>query len=52
VHHSEFTAADLFRSVHLPRLVDPGKAKAEYRNGLLTVTVPAAPVKNVNVNVA
>ena len=45
VHLSEFAAADLFRAVHFPRAVDPGKAKAEYRNGLLTVTVPATSAK-------
>jgi len=45
VHLSEFAAADLFRSVHFPRAVDPGKAKAEYRNGLLTVSVPATSAK-------
>lgn len=45
VHLSEFAAADLFRSVHFPKAVDPTKAKAEYRNGLLTVTVPVMPAK-------
>lgn len=43
VHQSEFAAGRLFRSVHFPRPVDPGKARAEYRNGLLTLTVPCAP---------
>jgi len=38
----EFAVADLFRSVHLPKPVDAAKARAEYRDGLLTVTVPAA----------
>ncbi len=43
VHQCEFVRGQLFRSVHFPNPVDPDKAKAEYRNGLLTVTVPAAP---------
>jgi len=43
VHQCEFVQGQLFRSVHFPDPVDPDKAKAEYRNGLLTVTVPAAP---------
>ena len=42
VHQCEFTAGQLFRSVHFPRPVDPAKAKAECRNGLLTVTIPTA----------
>ena len=42
VHQSEFATAELFRSVRFPKPVDPAKAKAEYRNGLLTIKVPAA----------
>jgi len=42
VHRCEFATGQLFRSVHFPKPVDAAKAKAEYRNGLLTVTVPAA----------
>ena len=42
VHRCEFTSGRLFRSVHFPKPVDPAKAKAEFRHGLLTVTVPAA----------
>jgi HSP20 family protein len=38
----EFDTAELFRSVHFPKPVDAAKARADYRNGLLTVTVPAA----------
>ena len=41
VHQCEFVRGELFRSVHFPNPVDSDKAKAEYRNGLLTVTVPA-----------
>ena len=42
VHQCEFATAELFRSVHFSKPVEVAKAKAEYRNGLLTVTVPAA----------
>ena len=40
VHQCEFVAGQVFRSVHFPKPVDVAKAKAEYRNGLLTVTAP------------
>lgn len=39
---SQFMSRELFQSVHFPKPVDPAKAKADYRNGVLTVTVPAA----------
>ena len=42
VHQCEFASAELFRSVHLPKPVDPAKAKADYHNGLLTLTVAIA----------
>lgn len=42
VQQAEFMAGECFQTVHFPRPVDPAKAKAEYRNGVLTVTVPAA----------
>ena len=44
VHQCECGTAELFRSVHFPKPVDASKAKAEYRGGLLTITVPAARV--------
>jgi HSP20 family molecular chaperone IbpA len=35
----------LFRSIHLLEKIDPGSAKAEYRNGMLYLTATtAAPV--------
>ncbi len=40
VHQCEFVAGQMFRSLHFPKPVDVAKAKAEYRNGLLTVTAP------------
>jgi HSP20 family protein len=55
VQQSEFTSRELFQSVHFPKPVDPTKAKAEYRNGVLTVTVPAAseaPTKAVTIEAA
>ena len=42
VHQCEFTSGQIFRSVHFPKAVDVANAKAEYRNGLLTVTAPIA----------
>jgi HSP20 family protein len=43
VHQCEFATAELFRPVHFPKRVDSAKARADYRDGLLTVTVAAAP---------
>ena len=40
VHQCEFVMGQLFRSVRFPKPIDVTKARAEYRNGLLTVTVP------------
>ncbi len=42
VHRCEFSAGRLFRSIHLPEKIDPGSAKAEYRNGMLYLTAAAA----------
>jgi len=36
----EFRPGRLFRVVHLPRVANPEKAHAKYRNGLLKVVVP------------
>jgi HSP20 family molecular chaperone IbpA len=30
---SEFASGNLFRSIHLPKKIDPGKVKAEFKNG-------------------
>ena len=43
VHRCEFTAGQVFRSLSFPRTVDATKAKAEYQNGMLNITVPIAP---------
>ena len=42
VHVCEFESGDLFRSVHLPKRIDPDKVKAEFKNGLLSLKAPIA----------
>jgi HSP20 family protein len=42
VHICEFAHGNLFRSIHLPRKIDPEKVKAEFKNGLLTLNAPVA----------
>lgn len=45
----------LYRSVHLPALVEGEKAQAEYKNGVLRVNVPKAPEvkkKSIKINIA
>lgn len=38
----EFTPGKMFRSIHLPRKINPEKVKAEFRNGLLRLTAEIA----------
>jgi HSP20 family protein len=38
VHVCEFTSGSLFRSVHLPKKIDPDKVKAEFKDGMLSLT--------------
>jgi HSP20 family protein len=55
VHRSEFTSCEFFRSLALPKAVDTKKAKAEYQNGMLNITVPIAPeprAKRVDIKAA
>jgi HSP20 family protein len=55
VHRCEFTAGRLFRSLTFPKAVDTAKAKAEYQNGMLNITVPIAPearAKRVDIKAA
>jgi HSP20 family protein len=55
VHRCEFTAGHVFRSLSFPKTVDATKAKAEYQNGMLNITVPVAPetrAKRVDVKAA
>ena len=42
VHICEFETGELFRSVHLPKKIDPEKVKAEFKNGLLRLTAEIA----------
>jgi HSP20 family protein len=55
VHRCEFTAGQFFRSLPFPKTVDATKAKADYQNGLLNITVPIAPearAKRLDIKVA
>jgi HSP20 family protein len=52
VHVCEFTAGQLFRSVHFPETVDPDSAAAEYRNGMLRVTASIAKQAQKKVKIA
>ena len=40
-HRRERGASEFSRSIQLPREVDPARASAEYKHGVLTVRVPA-----------
>ena len=42
VHVCEFAHGNLFRSIHLPKKIDPDKVKAEFKSGLLTLNAPVA----------
>ena len=55
VHRCEFTAGQFFRSLPFPKAVDATKAKADYQNGMLNITVPIAPearAKRVDIKAA
>ena len=55
VYCCEFTAGQFFRSLPFPKTVDAAKAKAEYQNGMLNITVPIAPearAKRVDIKAA
>jgi HSP20 family protein len=43
VHRCELTSGQFFRSLPFPKAVDASKAKAEFKNGMLKITVPIAP---------
>jgi len=54
-HRNERAAGSFLRTISLPMDVDEGKINAEYKNGLLTVTMPkaeAAKPKMISVNIA
>jgi HSP20 family protein len=55
VHCCEFTAGQVFRSLAFPKAVDATKAKADYQNGMLNITVPIVPearAKRVDIKAA
>jgi HSP20 family protein len=42
VHTCEFRSGSLFRTIHLPKKIDPDKVKAEFKNGMLLLKAPIA----------
>ena len=42
LHMCEFESGSMFRSIHLPRRINPDKVKAELKNGMLRVTAEVA----------
>jgi HSP20 family protein len=42
VHVCEFESGNLFRSIHFPKKINPGKVKAELKNGVLLVNAGIA----------
>jgi HSP20 family protein len=42
VHTCEFQSGSLFRTIHLPKKIDPDKVKAEFKNGILNLKAPIA----------
>ena len=42
IHICEFHSGRMFRSIHLPRMINPDKVKAEIKNGLLTLKAEIA----------
>lgn len=52
VHVCELRRGPLFRSVHFPHPVDPAGARADYKHGLLRLTVPRADPTALRVEVS
>jgi HSP20 family protein len=50
-HASELETGNLFRAVHFPKKIDPEKIKAEFKNGILTITAAIA-VESVEKKIA
>ena len=42
IHISEFAYGNLFRSIRLPKKIDPENVTAEFKNGVLTLNAPIA----------
>jgi HSP20 family protein len=42
VYACEFAHGNLFRSIRLPKKINPEKVKAEFKNGLLSLIAPVA----------
>ena len=42
VYTCEFAHGNLFRSIHLPKKIDPDKVKAEFKNGMMSLKAPVA----------
>jgi HSP20 family molecular chaperone IbpA len=42
VHYCEFESGDMFRSIHLPKRINPDRVRAEFKNGLLRLTADIA----------
>jgi HSP20 family molecular chaperone IbpA len=50
VHICEFECGRMFRSIHLPKKIDPERVNAEFRNGMLRITAEIAaeaPVRKI-----
>ena len=55
VHACEFECGHLFRSIQFPKEIDPEKVKAEFKNGILTISAEIAEkarAKKITVNVS
>ena len=42
IHYCEFQSGNMFRSIHLPKKINPDKVKAEFKDGLLRLTAEIA----------
>jgi HSP20 family protein len=55
IYICEFANGNLFRSIHLPKKIDPDKVKAEFKNGMLTLKAAVAeeaPAKKITIDAA